>query len=234
MKKLILTLSITMIALLTIAQSTRYEAIIHLEDGKTAEGMVALNEYMPWTYQKSVSLFDKSLADKKRIKKKEKTKYKASKVMGFEIEGRYFESRKLLVPAGEYGGTLKGLPKYTFLERIVEGEILVFRAYSYPPSVASGITFEEIYKSIRNDPQYFISKEKGKKGKVKYLGNVNIQKWIKDAPETSEKFENGDYGNFKRKKGKKLGNFLKGQVENENPQLMIDVIKDYNAEMNSK
>ena len=72
----------------------------------------------------------------------------------------------------------------------------------------------------------------GKKAKVKYISNINIEKWIKDAPGVYEKFEAGEYGNFKRKKGKKLGNFIKGQIENENPDLIIRIITEYNEEMN--
>jgi hypothetical protein len=47
-----------------------------------------------------------------------------------------------------------------------------------------------------------------------------------------ERIEADEYGNFKRKKEKKLGNFLKGQIENENLALMIRIIKKYNEEMN--
>lgn len=211
------------------AQSERVDVIVHLKNGKTVEAMMSTNPSRPWQNQKSISVFDKSLKDEKRIKKKQKTKYKAKEIAGYEVDGRYFESKKVMIAGrGDYGSSMKALPNYALIERLEEGAINVYKAYAYPPSVASGVTFDEIYADLRQHPEYFM--QKGEDGKTKTMHNANLEKWIADAPNTSEKFANGDYGNFKRKKKKKLGNFIKGQLENENPQLIIDVVKDYNVE----
>lgn len=234
MKNLLLALLVFTTSILTAQNENRHKITLRLKNGDMIEAMVDLNAYRPWSDQKSITVFDRSLADQERIKRKQRTKYKASKVEYYEIEGRRWESHKVMMPEGEYGGTLKGVPTATFLERIEEGAISVFQGYSYPPGVVSGgeITYEDIYENIRNNPNHFVIKYESKKPKVKYISNVNIEKWIKDAPVVYEKFEAGEYGNFKRKKGKKLGNFLKSQIENENPELIITIIKEYNEEMN--
>ena len=137
----------------------------------------------------------------------------------------------MITTRGDKGNslTLKGLPNYALIERVTEGPITVYMAYAYPQSVASGVSFDEIYEDLRNNPTYFLMQESNMK--VKSMHGVNIEKWIADAPETSEKFANGEFGNFKRKKKKKLGSFIKGQMENENPTLIISIVEAYNAEM---
>lgn len=231
MKNLILTLTFLMIALTASIAQNRIDVIVHLANGEKVEAMATINPNSPWSYQKSITTYDRSLVDAKRIKSKQKTKYKASKVVALEYDGKYFESKKLLVPPGNHGGTLKGLPAYTFVERILDGHAKAYRVYSYPPSVASGVTFEQIYDDILSNPNYFVTKGEGKKSKMKNINMINIEKWVKDAPITSEKLANGELGNFKRKEGKKLGNFIKGQLENENPRLIITILEDYNIEM---
>lgn len=233
MKNFILTLTFLMIAITaSIAQNkNRIDVIVHLKNGEKVETMATINPNTPWSYQKTITTYDRSLVNEKRIKAKQKTKYKASKVTAVEYDGRYFESKKLLVPAGNHGSTLKGLPSYALVERVLDGKVNAYRVYSYPPSVASGITFEEIYSDIRANPNYFVIKNEGKKPKLKNVNMINIEKWVKDAPITSEKLANGELGNFKRKEGKKLGNFIKGQIENENPMLIVNILEEYNIEM---
>ena len=232
MKNLLLAFLVFTTSILTAQNENRHEVTVRLKNGDMIEAMADLNAYRPWTDQKSITVFDRSLVDQARIKRKQRTKYKASKVEYYEIEGRRWESHKVMMPEGEYGGALKGVPTYTFLERIEEGAISVYQGYSYPPgAVAGDISYEDIYVDIKNNPNYFIIKHGGKKAKVKYISNVNIEKWINDAPGVYEKFEAGEYGNFKRKKGKKFGNFIKGQIENENPDLIIRIIQEYNEEM---
>ena len=231
MKNLFLTLTMLLITVnLLLAQSNRHEVTVFISDKKTEEAMMTVNERAPWDMQKSIAVYDKSLKDEKRIKNKQKTKYKAKDIKGFEVNGKKYISKKVLIPAGTYGGTLKGLPNYAFLEVIEEGPISVYRAYSYPPGVVSGVTFDEVYADIRSNPNYFVLKADSKKPKLKEIGMINIQKWVEDAPGVKQKLADGDYGNLKRKEGKKMMNFIKGQIENENPQLIVNIIKDYNAE----
>ncbi len=232
MKNLLLPILILTTPILNAQIENRHEVTVQLKDGTTIEAMVDVNPNYPWSDQKSITIFDRSLADQTRIKRKQRKKYKASKVEYYEINGRRWESHKVLMPEGEYGAMAKGVPNYTFLERIEEGAISVYQGYSYPPGMVAGeMTYERIYEGIRNTPNYFVIKHKDKKPKVKYISSINIEKWIKDAPGVYEKFSAGEYGNFKRKEGKKLGNFLKGQIENENPDLIIRIIEEYNQEM---
>lgn len=229
MKRLLLSLSLILVfACSLMAQVERYEVTIHMKDGSTEGGMIEMNMDRPWEYQKSISVFDPALVDQQRIKKKEKTKYKAKDIAGFEADGKYYESKKVMIAGrGDYGSTLKALPSYALIQRLIDGPITVYKAFAYPPAVASGVSFQDIYYDLLSNPEYFMVKGSGK---IKTMHNANIQKWIADAPETSEKFADGGFGNMKRKKKKKLANFLKDQIENENPNIILDVVRAYNEE----
>lgn len=52
-------------------------------------------------------------------------------------------------------------------------------------------------KALTN-PAYFVRKES--EDKMLSMTNMNIERWIEDAPETSQRFANGEFGNYKRKK----------------------------------
>ncbi len=212
------------------AQSNVKDVKIYLSDGTTEEALMIPDEKYPWNDQKSISVFDESLRDAKKVKKKQKTKYKAKDIMGYEYDGRYFESKKVMVAGrGDHGSTLGSLPKYALIERLEEGNINVYKAYAYPPKIVSGITLQEVYDDIRSNPEYFLMKESD--GKVKTMHAANLEKWIKDSELVSERYANGDYGNIKKKKGKKFGNFIKGQIDNEDPNMVIQIVSDYNEDM---
>ena len=215
------------------AQREVKEVTVHLNDGTTVEGLMTPNTMYPWEDQKSISIFDESLRNEKRIKKKQKTKYKAKDIAAYEYDGRYFESKKVSVAGrGDNEGKFSAIPRMALIEKLEEGKINVYMAYAYPPKVVSGITLEEVYEDLRSHPEYFLMKESD--GKVKTMHSANIEKWIKDSDVTSQNYADGAYGNFKKKKGKKLGNFLKGQMDNEKPSMIIQIISDYNKEMAEK
>ena len=231
MKKATLTTSFLFL-LLTIlcAQNKIVEVKVHLKDGTSVEGLMKPNYNSPWQDQKSISIFDESLREAKKIKKNQKTKYKAIDIVGYEFEDRYFESKKVMIAGrGDYGSTLGALPKYALIEKLEDGAISVYKGYAYPPNVVSGVSFEEVYADIRQNPEYFLMRAAD--GKAKSMHSINIEKWISDSSVVSKKFAAGEYGNMKRKENKKLGNFIKGQLENENPTLIIKVVEEYNDEM---
>ncbi len=214
----------------TWAQANIVDVVVTLKDGSKVEGLMNASERSPWQIQKMIAVWDESFRGAKKIKNKDKTKYKASELEGYEFNGRYFETKKVMIAGrGDHGSTLGALPKMAMIERLEEGEINVYKAYAYPPSVASGVSFQEIYADIRDNPEYFLMKQSD--GKVKSMHSVDITKWIADAETVSTKFANGDYGNMKRKEGKGLGNFIKGQIENENPELILTVVREFNKEM---
>lgn len=234
MKKKLCTLGCMLLCLSSIfAQLNVKDVTVHLKDGSTVTGLMVPNERHPWEDQKSISIFDESLRNEKKIKKKQKTKYKAKDIVGYEYDNRYFESKKAMIAGrSDYSSTLGGLPKYALLERIEEGKINIYKAYGYPPKIVSGVSLSEVYEDIRSKPEYFLMKESD--GKMKSMMNANIAKWIKDSDKVSKAYADGAYGNMKRKEGKKLGNFLKGQIDNERPDISIQVIGDYNEDMANK
>jgi len=231
MKKNLFTLGFILLFISSVfAQRNVKDVTVHMKDGSTEKGLFVPDKGYPWLDQKSISIFDESLRNEKKIKKKQKTKYKAKDIVGYEYDNRFFESKKVMIAGGsDYSSALGGLPKYALLERIVEGKINIYKAYGYPPKVISGVSFDEVRKDIREKPEYFLMKESD--GKMKSMMNANITKWIKDSDKVSKAYADGAYGNMKRKKGKKLGNFLKGQIDNARPDISIQVISDYNEDM---
>ena len=232
-KNLLFVVSMLLFISSIFAQREVKEVTVHLNDGTTVEGLMTPNTMYPWEDQKSISIFDESLRNEKKIKKKQKTKYKAKDIAAYEYDGRYFESKKVSVAGrGDNEGKFSAIPRMALIEKLEEGKINVYMAYAYPPKVVSGITLEEVYEDLRSHPEYFLMKESD--GKVKTMHSANIEKWIKDSDVTSQNYADGAYGNFKKKKGKKLGNFLKGQMDNEKPSMIIQIISDYNKEMAEK
>jgi len=232
-KNLLIVASMLLFISSIFAQREVKEVTVHLNDGTTVEGLMTPNEMRPWEDQKSISIFDESLRNEKRIKNKQKTKYKAKDIAAYEYDDRYFESKKVsIVGRGENEGKFSGIPKYALIEKLEEGKITVYMGYAYPPKVASGISYDEIYEDLRSNPEYFLMKESD--GKVKTMHNANIEKWIKDSDRTAKSYKEGAYGNLKKKEGKKFGNFLKGQIDNENPDMIMQIVSDYNKEMAEK
>ena len=212
------------------AQKEVVDVVVHVNDKKSVEGLMHYDSRYPWSYQRSVDLFDKSLRNAKKVKNKDKTEYKAKDIKGFEFNDRVFEVHKVSATGkSDYASTIGSIPKMTLIEKVSDGAINMYQVYGYPPKVASGVDFNTIYEDLRNKPEYFV--EKNGDGDLKSLGSINIEKWIADAPETSKKFADGEFGNFKRKEGKKFNNFIKGQLENESSGLMYKVIEAYNEEM---
>ena len=212
------------------AQREVVDVIVHVNDKQSEEGLMEYNPSYPWAVQRSVSIFDKSLRNAKKVKKKDKTEYKAKDIQGLQFNGKVFEVHKIAATGNsEYASTIGGLVKPTLIEKIEDGAISMYRVYGYPPKVASGVDFNTIYEDLRNKPEYYV--EKDHDGELKAMNNINIEKWIADAPETSKKFADGEYGNFKRKEGKKFANFIKGQLENESSGLILKVVRAYNEEM---
>lgn len=206
-----------------------YRAKIVTTDGDTAEGIIEWNNNSPWAYQDGVKMFDEALLSEKRVKNKDKVQYKAKSIKTLEFDGRKFIGRKIMMPACEYCSDLKALPKMMIVEVLDEGPIDIYKGYSMPPGVASGVSFDEIYESIRNSPNYLVFKE-GRKVPMG-INDINIDKWINDSDATYKKWMDGGYGNAVRKKGKKMANFIKDSFAAEDTDLMLTVIRDYNAEM---
>ncbi|MGK0365249.1 MAG: hypothetical protein ACI85O_002315 [Saprospiraceae bacterium] len=206
-----------------------YRTTIVTKSGDTHEGVVKWQDNRPWNTNTAVKMFDEALLSEKKVKNKDKTLYKAKDVETLTFDGRTFVSRKVMMDVCDYCSTLKALPNNFFLEVVEEGTIKMFKGYGSPPGVASGVSFEEIYANILDNPSYFLEKDGMKK--TTNLSTITIEKWIDDAAITYQKWTEGGFGNMKRKEGEKLMNFLKDQGANEDIGMMMNVIKEYNGEM---
>lgn len=205
-----------------------HEGSVTMKNGDTNEGILEFSMNHPWDIQRGIRMFDKSLLGEKKIKGKDKTNCKPKDCTSFETGGMKYEAHKTMIGGGTYGGDMKALPKWYFLQLLEEGPINLYIAYGNPPAVASGVDFETIYDDLRSNPEMLLKKGDGK---IKYLNTIDVAKWIEDSSDTAQKFADGGYGNKVRKEGKKFGNFLKAQMENQNVDMMRQVIQDYNAEM---
>jgi hypothetical protein len=206
-----------------------YRTTIVTKSGETHEGVIEWNDRRPWSTNTAVKMFDEALLSEKKVKNKDKTLHKAKDVESMTFDGRTFVARKVMMDACDYCSTLKALPNNFFLEVLEDGPIKMLRGYGSPPGVASGVSFDEIYANILDNPSIFLEKDGMKK--TTNLSVVTIDKWINDAAITHQKWTEGGFGNMKRKEGKKLANFLKDQGANEDVDMITSVIVEYNAEM---
>jgi len=205
-----------------------HRATIVTKSGETHEGVINWNDNRPWNTNVSVKMFDEALLSEKRVKNKDKTLHKAKDVETLTFDGRTFVTRKVMMDVCDYCSTLKALPNNFFLEVIEEGTITVLRGYGSPPGMASGVSFDEIYTNILDNPSHFLEKDDKK---TTNLSTVTMEKWIDDSETTFQNWKDGAYGNMKRKEGKKLANFLKDQGANGDIDMMMTVIQSYNREM---
>lgn len=213
LKKGVFLISMLLLSVFTYAQQftigTNCEKTTIYGSTETTEVIGQIDITAARTYQRGFLAFEESLLKERKIKRKQKIEVLPKEYTGFALGNRYFQSMKVLIPAPE-GAKPVISPKWSFLERTKDGTITLYEGYAIGPDGQSVI--------------YFLEKEGMK---TRSLGDVNFINWISDNQEIADKFRNGEYGNFKRKKDKGIANFLKGR--NENLSIYLKIIDEYNA-----
>jgi hypothetical protein len=189
------------------------------------------SERSPWANQNSIRFFSEEAIADGKVKNKEKEKFKPKDLKGYISDGRYFESMKISAAKLNIG---IGLMQYKFVERLVDGEIKLYKFYESPDPTAVHFGEEAIaahkveLERMRNNPMLVI-----KKGdeKLALIQKLNIGDLLADCPEVQEKYLSGGYGikPFNTDAKSKLGKFI---AKNANAEQMESILPEIFADYN--
>lgn len=174
----------------------------------------------PWQFQSKMHFIPKDLFEKHvKIKRKYFEKCSAKNCDGFRYDTLIYESVKY---ADMSAVGMNMIPKRMFLRRVKDGNISLFLHFDTPPPVMKTKEVEKYYKECAIP---HIVYRKGKRGKLKMVGALNIEKELADCEYVSEKYKKGEYGKAEAGSGfkKLLNNALRGD------RAKFKAIQDYNA-----
>ena len=217
----------------TEVMDNQYPGTVLNLDGSRKNVIIETNLNYPWITQKYIRYFADSLLEgSERVKLRDKPKYDAKDLLGFQVEGKKYEAQKYadLSALGP-----KSVGSYYFLEVAMDGPIKLYRFYDSPPTVMEGDP-ERIYEELRNAPRILIKKGDSK---VVAVSSGGLEKMISDCPEVADKYKKGEYGNkvaedenAKKKSGLgKLVNKAISMVATDG--YVFEVVTDYNQIMSS-
>ncbi len=182
----------------------------------------------PWEFQGVVKFIPKDVFEKnEKIKGKFFDKYEAKDCDGYMYEDMYFESVKY---ADMSAVGMAMLPKKMFMRRISEGKINVFHHYTNPPAV--GVYGKGEYEKLLVEcAEVHLVYQIGKKGKLKLVNNLNIEKELADCPMVVEKQQKGEYKVIGGEENQsKMNKILNNSLGKEKVRIMA--IEDYNKNCN--
>ena len=216
-------------------QGNQYRGIVLDNEGNEREVIIETNLDYPWITQKYIRYFDDSLLQSgERVKLRNKPKYDAKSIAGFQLEDKKYEAHPYKDMASF---EIKFKETYYFFEVAVDGPIKLYKFYESPPLIMQG-DFERIYEELRADPDIIISKGDSKLTEV---SKGTLEKFISDCPAVVEKYNHGDYNNNPEeqtdgKKKSKLKLLIVNGVTN-TPSVksyVFEVINDYNTIMSNQ
>lgn len=236
MKKLLLSFLGLSMALMSQAQYQtqpgEYPGRIIQKKGEL-KGYIILNgsEMSPWGNQTSVKFFTEDAAADGKVKGKEKQKFKPKDISGYDADGRYFESMKISASKLSMG---VGLMQLRFVERLVDGNVKLYKFYESPAPVSATVGEEEKIKAeqelerMRNNPLYVIKKGSGP---LTLVDKINLSQFLADCPEVKEKYESGGYGvePWNNDAKSKVGKMLARSVNAKQVLAVLpEILNDYN------
>ncbi len=209
----------------------QYEGYYIDKNDNKVEGYIQLNgmSSRPWNSQTEVKFFDEEATKDGKVKNREKDKFKVKDIKGYYADGFYWEAYKFSDMSAVGPGML---PKWYFLQELIDGPISIHRFYESP--VIMGSTTEEMhaeFKRCLENPQILIVKEDTNKGKLKNVRDIDILEYISQCEVVKKKYLNGGYGITPKDDGEKTG--LKGFVSkvvdaNTLGNYIEEIAKDYN------
>ena len=206
MRSIILCLSLcSFIALVpayaqSLAEKIKAENVVPgaiIKKGKRTEGYIkavplteATDDFFgPWQFQDDIRFIEADdFAKLKKVKNKHYEKYGPKDIDGYEYEDMLFESGKY-ADMSAVGANM--IPRWRFLHKLSDGEIVTYHYYQKPPPVTVtndvAATMSPFYV-----PQLLY--KKGKKGKIRQVSDMNVKKELEDCPDVLARYENGDFG----------------------------------------
>ena len=212
--------------------------------GKKKEGIIELSSLRnPWSNQRSIKFIDTKTWEKSKgkLKKKDKEKFKAKDLQGYGFDDREFVTVKYTAVAGDDGSdvnkftsrmsTISNLTKNQHMvERLLDGEVSVYRFYSYPPEASAykgseKEQYEAMIEGLRTTPSILM--KKGKKGKIKDFEDLlGFKKFIGDCEKVLTKYENNEY--MKKSKLKVKGMVKDALSGSTAEDKCLEIMRDYN------
>ncbi len=206
--------------------------------GKTIDGFIKRmgltyhdNEWYPapWDFQSKIKFCPAKTFEKtEKIKNKHFEKYDAKDIDGYTYDSLIYESVKY---ADMSAVGMDMLPKKMFMRRITEDKISLFHHFYKMPDV---MVYEgnEYVELLQENAIPNLVYRIGKKGKLKLVNNLNIEKELADCPSVVEKQQKGEY-KVVGKEGEEtsgLKKVLNNSVFRENVRLQA--IQDFNENCN--
>lgn len=194
---IVLALSFTSLYAQRELKDNQYKGKIIMKNGKEKIGIIELkgNEIQsPWSKQEDVKFISEENFKKEKIKRKDKEKFSPKDIQGFYAADRYFESAKYS-DMSAVGASM--IPKWYFMEKLVDGKIDIYRFYRSPGKVGIAVGEEEIAEmerfeeECRTQPDMLIKIDDDK---IKNVLNVDIYDYIAECETVVAKYKNGDYG----------------------------------------
>ena len=239
MKKIIASICLLAIGMIAFGQDyelkdSEYKGQIIDKKGNVRQGYVDMkgNEMTPWKNQQSLKFFSEEAVADGKVKGKEKEKYKPKDITAYIADGRYFETVKISASKLTIG---VGIASYRFVERLLEGEVSLYRLYEAPDPAGVYVGDEAIaahkeeLERMRNNPLKILKKQDGDFIKVT---KVNLAEYLEECPSVVEKYNTGGYGiePWIPKKGKKLAGALAKSANAERMEAVLpEILGDYNT-----
>ncbi|HBF18868.1 MAG TPA: hypothetical protein DDW81_02160 [Cryomorphaceae bacterium] len=201
--------------------------------GEVLNGYIKLkgDTRSPWNNQESVEFFTEDAMADGKVKGKEREKYRPDDIKAYIAGDRYFEAQKFSLMKMTMG---MGIAKWYFIERMVDGDISLYRFYDTPDAVtvttteAERVAYEEELESMRTNPNLLLKKD----DEMTTLQKVDFAAYISKCPEVQEKYKTGGYGiePFHQDAETKLGKFIAKQVNSQQVMVVLpQILEDYNA-----
>lgn len=200
------------------------------------------SESNPWENQRTFKYVSIKSHEKGNLKNKDWEKVKIKDADGYIVDGRTFIKHKY-TPAGAIMKA-QGVNKVTavttmasslskkdhFMERLLEGEVEVYRFYNYPPEV-SGTTgndqaqaYDQMISDLKN--KYEILVKVGKKGKLVNFKKIKLKELLADCKDVNDRYLNEEY----KLKPKAISNMIKMSGGGAGLEAkVLEIMKDYNA-----
>lgn len=202
--------------------------------GKELKGYIKLNgdERSPWDNQKKVEFFTEQAIEDGKVKRKEREKYKPKDIKAYVADGRYFESMKISAAKLAIG---IGISKWQFVERMVDGDISLYRLYDYPDPVAvttseeERVEYEQEMETMRTEPNLVLQKGDGD---MELISKIDFSEYLAECPSVQEKYKSGGYGiePWKTDKDSKLANWVANQMNLDKILAVLpEILGDYNS-----
>jgi len=142
----------------------------------------------PWRLQSEIQFISKEDFEKlTKIKKKNFKKYEPKDCDGFIFDTLTYLSVKY-ADMSAIGTNM--IPKKMFIRKALDGQITLFYYYDTPPSIGN---INEIEQAKIDCAKPKLVYRIGDSGKLKSIGNLNIEKELSDCPMVVEKQKNGEY-----------------------------------------